>query len=485
MAPATNTKIHEEYIDSMDRLKEVLMSYEYDSKLGRYRELKMYRGLSNADYELKTSLHRVCKNERQHLEPIILDNFTKYAELENPTIRESVWRKMILGQHHGLPTRLLDWTRSPMVALHFATSEGDMDKSTQHDCVLWELDVHKLHANLPKDYSDVKEKYDQDIFSVDMLEEACKSKSNDALKKYDEAMGKDHMIILEPPSMDPRIVNQYSFFSVVPLKVEKIEDILEYYSDAVTKYVISRNIRWQIRDMLDQANMNERIIYPGLDGISTWLGRHYFVRNMNRFEIVTKDIAEMNVNAIVNSTNASLDNSKGAISARIAGLAGEEELQAECEKIGSGPDIGAPVVTSGCKLKARYIIHVVCPDWYECRDNLNKLVDTYISILDIAREYHCMSIAIPLLGSGRLGIPKHIALRTAIETCRDYQKKLMDDEPMDITLCVADIKYQKFAEQILEIYNRNPEELNTTDLELMAAKVFPRENTNHNQVSRY
>ena len=39
------------------------------------------------------------------MEPVILRNFTKYATIEDPKLGESVWRQMIVGQHHGLPTR--------------------------------------------------------------------------------------------------------------------------------------------------------------------------------------------------------------------------------------------------------------------------------------------------------------------------------------------------------------------------------------------
>ena len=44
------------------------------------------------------------------------------------------------------------------------------------------------------------------------------------------------------------------------------------------KYVIDRKLRWRVRDMLDQLNMSERIVYPGLDGLSRWIARHYFVK---------------------------------------------------------------------------------------------------------------------------------------------------------------------------------------------------------------
>ena len=41
----------------------------------------------------------------------------------------------------------------------------------------------------------------------------------------------------------------------------------------------NKSLLWDIRDTLDQLNMNERMIYPGKDGIAKWLARHYFVRD--------------------------------------------------------------------------------------------------------------------------------------------------------------------------------------------------------------
>ena len=86
------------------------------------------------------------------------------------------------------------------------------------------------------------------------------------------------MLMIEPPSVDVRIVNQYSFFSVIPNDMKDIEGFLDSHTDKTVRYIIKKDIRWQIRDMLDHQNVSERIVYPGLDGLSRWLGRHYYVR---------------------------------------------------------------------------------------------------------------------------------------------------------------------------------------------------------------
>ena len=45
------------------------------------------------------------------------------------------------------------------------------------------------------------------------------------------------------------------------------------------KYIIDKKLRWELRDILDQFNINERMIYPGKAGIAKWLARHYYVKS--------------------------------------------------------------------------------------------------------------------------------------------------------------------------------------------------------------
>ena len=89
------------------------------------------------------------------------------------------------------------------------------------------------------------------------------------------------MLLVEPPSLESRIANQYSYFSIIPDQIVDIEEFLETHTENTVRFIIDKDIRWRIRDMLDQMNMNERILSPGLDGVSQWIRRHYYVRALD------------------------------------------------------------------------------------------------------------------------------------------------------------------------------------------------------------
>ena len=260
-------------IKRLDELMPLMTEQNFRPDIGRHRSMYIYRGISNAGYKMETSLYRNCKHLQANLEPAILNKFTKYAVIEDPSVEGSVWTQMVLGQHFGLPTRLLDWTHSALIGLHFATSEDNMDLMADHDCAVWRIDMPEVHSLLPDNYKKVLSESTTDIFSVKTL-----SRVTESLKQYDEDMKDCAMVIVEPPSIEQRIVNQYSFFSIVPMGINDVEGFLDRYTSNTVKYVISGKLRWRIRDMLDQLNVSERIMYPGLDGLSKWIARHYFVK---------------------------------------------------------------------------------------------------------------------------------------------------------------------------------------------------------------
>lgn len=260
-------------IESFPEMEKVLLNIEQDDEISRYRSSYIFRGLPDVSYNLETSLARNCKNKSKKLEKNILRNFSKYAEILEPTMTNSIWKQMFLGQHHGLPTRLLDWTYSPLIGLHFALGSENLCTFDKVDSAIWRIDVKELNSLLPEKYKKVLNENDAFMFTVEMLNNlSCN------LDNYDEEMGNSKMVIVEPPSIDQRIINQYSYFSIIPTDMSNIEYFLENYTHNTVKYIISKDIKWLLRDWLDTVNVNERTVYPGLDGLSTWLKRHYYVK---------------------------------------------------------------------------------------------------------------------------------------------------------------------------------------------------------------
>lgn len=257
------------YISTIEDVKDLVFDHPVDAN-GRNRGTNLYRGMPNSEYKLLTSLQRNCGSKSKQLEEKLLANFKKYTSAELEVDQDNIWALMTLGQHHGLPTRLLDWTHSPLVALSFATLE-ESSQLNKHDSVLWKIDYSSIHDNLPVEFQSCLK--DSRIFSIDSLSTVVNT-----LSDYDKLVESKAMVIIEPPSLDPRIVNQYAFFSIIPSGVSDIEDFLDKHTDKTVKYIIDKKLKWRIRDFLDEVNISERTIYPGLDGICKWLARHYYVR---------------------------------------------------------------------------------------------------------------------------------------------------------------------------------------------------------------
>ena len=267
------SKIKTVRIIDISQITELFIKGTFDDETQRYRTSYFYRGLQNSNHSLRTTLQRVCGKKQVCLEPVILRNFSKYALQHDPNISESIWRQMFLGQHHGLPTRLLDWTYSPLVGLHFATSNNDPNSIGKNDCVLWQIDSRDIESALPESYRLQLSQNKAHVFTVEMLQDCA-----DSLKEYDKEMADaKSMVLIEPPSIDQRIINQYSYFTILPSYIDCLEEYFVEHMPNTIRYIIDKNLCWQIRDMLDQMNINERILFPGFDGLATWLRRYYFV----------------------------------------------------------------------------------------------------------------------------------------------------------------------------------------------------------------
>lgn len=228
-----------------------------------------FRGQKSEHYNLISSLRRNSGSKYRYAEKRLLYNFRKYGELIEPKICDSIWKTMIIAQHHGIPTRCLDFSISPLVALHFALSDNDKTENA----VVWAINHSQLHQKLlPKKYTDIVNKYNAVSFTSEMFEEL-----GITIEDYNHDMNDKSIVFLEPPSIDSRIVNQFSHFAVIPDALDPLDDFLRNLTieKVAYRFIIPCDKIKLFRRQLDHMNITERTLFPGLDGISNYLKRRY------------------------------------------------------------------------------------------------------------------------------------------------------------------------------------------------------------------
>jgi hypothetical protein len=171
-----------------------------------------------------------------------------------------------VAQHHGLPTRLIDWTYSPFVALHFATEHP---RDYAQDGVVWCINFVEAHKLLPRRLRAILDNEHSNTLTVEMLSEFP------SLSSFDSLSRETFVAFIEPPSLDARILNQFALFSMMSNPATSLEDWVTDHPQLFRRVIVPAELKWEIRDKLDQANINERTLFPDLDGLSRWLERYY------------------------------------------------------------------------------------------------------------------------------------------------------------------------------------------------------------------
>ncbi len=132
---------------------------------------------------------------------------------------------------------------------------------------------------LPGKLRDILDEEDTNVFTAEML-----SQTASTLREIDGLSKEDFVIFLEPPSLDDRIVNQYALFSLMSSPRARLDRWLDEHPELFRRVIIPASLKWEVRDKLDQANITERVLLPGLEGLSSWLKRYYSPRTRDSHE---------------------------------------------------------------------------------------------------------------------------------------------------------------------------------------------------------
>jgi hypothetical protein len=193
----------------------------------------IYRGMKSVEFPLIPKIGRIVPpksiGSKEANEKEILRLFKERALRFIDFMPTSDWDWLALGQQHGLPTRLLDWTNNPLVACYFAVEEPSEDDSV-------------IYAYQNPSYIDV-EKYTDPFRYKDV----------------------DKFI---PWHISPRITNQGGLFTIHPKPYEQFE------SEAMEKLIIPNRIRSTLKRTLSKYGVDRFSLFPNLDGLAShieWL----------------------------------------------------------------------------------------------------------------------------------------------------------------------------------------------------------------------
>ncbi len=230
------------YIDYVNTLDTALSNQS--------QKMLLFRGQPNCKRRLRPAIARTNAGSRSlcDVEKEIFNEFKRLASSHIHELNISTgWDEMALAQHYGLPTRLLDWTSSPLIALWFACRtkrEDDLE-----DRIVWIFEFNE------------KDKASKDeIIDTDPLEITAPR-------------------IFKPNHLTNRIRAQAGWFSIHSNNDgEYIElDKWQYFQGRFKKVIIPNEVAHSFMMSLDLFHINASTLMPELDGISAHLKWKYLL----------------------------------------------------------------------------------------------------------------------------------------------------------------------------------------------------------------
>lgn len=247
-------------------------------ELGYFDETWVFRGQRDASWALQCNLARKRgTSDPVDMELSVTGTFKQRAHLFLPTSREpeTTLEWLSLLQHHGGPTRLIDFTRSSLVAAFFSL-EDDVDADAS---AVWALNGHVCHRRAVKrlrsidpEYSWLQEHHDIERAVNDRLgaRPAQRFVAPVQLSRMNARMAIQQglFVCLGDPGSD--------LFENLSPEVEDEEPV------QVVKIEFPRTERGEALWSLRRVNISRETLFPGLDGLAQSLAHSFLPRNIDR-----------------------------------------------------------------------------------------------------------------------------------------------------------------------------------------------------------
>lgn len=229
----------------------------------------LYRGHANADWPLQSSLERIIGSkwsteEAKKFEEYSIAQFkSKFHLYDRENVKpDSKLAWLSIMQHYGVPTRLLDFTESPFVALYFALEA-------------YSPQIGADFAIFALDYSAIM---DCSIAHITSKDDAFNETRSSVYERQDQIF--DEVVdrfayeiawVAEPKQLNARLDRQAGSFLLSGNRSLRIQDVLdsELYSNVTMyKFRVAQNLYTGIFALLRKMNINSKSLYGDLDGLA-------------------------------------------------------------------------------------------------------------------------------------------------------------------------------------------------------------------------
>jgi hypothetical protein len=229
----------------------------------------IFRGHSNSKWKLESTLERVLgekwsADKARKFEDLSLYRFQSkyhiYNTTEHPPKSKLSWLSVM--QHYGVPTRLLDFTESPYVALYFALET--YDHLHNNDLAIYALDYKTI---MDKSIEYIKAKDSKFSYGRNEMQ----FKNDDVFEDFVDRHSYDILWITEPFELNVRMDRQSGTFLISGNRVKTIQSIInsQLYEDCkIFKYLIQSEIYENVYTLLRKMNINSKSIYGDLIGLA-------------------------------------------------------------------------------------------------------------------------------------------------------------------------------------------------------------------------
>lgn len=243
-----------------------------------------FRGQEDSKWDLNSTFHRIAEKHKLyakmfwHKEYYMLRQFTRRARhyCEHIPPENDLFEWLSIMQHHGAPTRLLDFSHSMFISAFFAMENANSDAA------IWAINLQYIQRESMAQYGIDADRTNIDHFNLEMIKVANRIISDDGKKEPDTVKG---VFNIEPERLHERILNQQGLFlfptdigcgfaeniGIIGLDHNFINSVISQIDktqDFIIKFIIPYELKREILNSLHSMNINARTLFPGLDGFA-------------------------------------------------------------------------------------------------------------------------------------------------------------------------------------------------------------------------